>query len=81
MEANRRRNQIVAERTGEKVRQKREWATFSDRQLWEAVEACIKSSLHTQRYMGHVDKTVEAVIAQGAAGELRLRGVQQQLPV
>lgn len=81
MEQNRRRNQIIAERSGEKARRERSWASFSDAQLWEAVEACIRSSLHTQRYMGHVDKTVEAVVAEGAAMELKLRGTQMTLPV
>jgi hypothetical protein len=79
-EQNRRRNQIIAERSAEKVRRERGWSAWSDAQLWEAVNACIRSSLHTQRYMGHVDKTVEAAVAEGAAGELRMRGTQLALP-
>lgn len=81
LEQNRRRNQVIAERTGEKVRRARDWVTWSDSKLWDAVEDCLRSAEHTQRYMGHIDKTAEAVVASGALEELRLRGVQQELPI
>jgi hypothetical protein len=81
LEQNRRRNQIVAERMQDKMNEQRPWVGWPDRKLWEAVEAGLNSAVRTHRYMGHLDKSAEAIVARGAASELRLRGVQTQLPV
>lgn len=79
MERNRRRNQIIAERSADKAALLYNGSSYTEKELWAHVEAALGSALHTQRWMGHVDKAVEAARGREAARQLRLRGVQQQL--
>jgi hypothetical protein len=81
MERNRRRNQIIAERTASKIRKESPWRAWGDAKLWDAVLAALASAEHTQRWLGHTDKCAEAVIGREAACELRMRGTQTRLPI
>lgn len=81
LEQNRRRNQIIAERAQDKARRDLSLGRWTDEQLWHAVEECVRGSSHTQRWMGHPDKAVDAIVAEMAINELKLRGIQLSLPV
>lgn len=78
-DANRRRNQIIAERTMLKTRDRADLSSCTERRLWDYVQACIDSDLHTRRWLGQVQKGVEAVYADLALEELQLRGTQLEL--
>lgn len=81
LEQNRRRNQIVAERSATKARASNDWKRWSDELLWQHVELVLDRSVRTEQYSGHVDRAVDAVVARECARELKLRGIQLQLPV
>lgn len=77
----RRINQIKAENVAAKVRANNTVPHMTDRQLWREVTKALDDSEHLRRMLGHVDKIADVVIARAAVDELRLRGVQQQLPI
>lgn len=79
-DANRRRNQILAERSAQKAFREFNPTSLTELELYRVIELALTKSLHTQQWMGHVDRACELARAQRASRELRLRGVQQQIP-
>lgn len=78
-EQNRRRNQILAQRSAEKTYREFNPTGLSELELYQIIDLGLAKSLNTQQWMGHVDRACELARAQRAARELRLRGVQQKL--
>lgn len=79
IEQNRRRNQIVAERAGEKARREILTTLWTDEELWHEIETCIAARLSTEQWSGHTSNVVLAVRAQKSVRELRTRGAQLPL--
>lgn len=79
MEANRRRNQIIARRAADKASVRAIRAMDSGPELWSEVKVALERALQAEIYSGHPDNAVRLVNALAALRELHLRGTQLQL--
>lgn len=81
IDANRRRNQIIAERYMAKVERELQLDQEPDHRLWEMVEDSLQASRRLRQLLGHSKQGSEVVKAQWALRELEKRGTQLQLPM
>jgi hypothetical protein len=79
MEANRRRNQIIAQRAADKASQRAIRAMDTGPELWSEVKDALERELRSEIYSGHPDNAVRLVNALAALRELYLRGTQVEL--
>jgi len=78
-EQNRRRNQIIAQRTVQKIDRETVLADVASARLWAMIHDALGDAVNSAVYNGHVGRASKMALAEQAAHQLWMRGEQLTL--